>query len=140
MPIKLSIPTTTGEIPENYSELFAGSPAKLLSFIIDNLIIEGTIDDKFIASDEKPQGADKIKLWIKTSWPYGIGKLLDGEWGMDFGMCGYPVNTPFLHKKITTLKEGLRELTSTELTDYGISETSVDAKNRMFWYLFEPSL
>jgi len=110
----------------------------LLSFIAKYLI--GTIDqsklDKVIISDEKPRGADKSKIWVKTSWPFGLGFLANGEWQIIY--TDYPQNTPFLSKEIYPLRDFLRKLSSDDLVAYGITDTKPDAKDRMYWYIFEP--
>lgn len=91
-----------------------------------------------IISEDVPTPEDRSKIWIKTSAPYGIGILIEGEYQMDYGMQGYPVGTPFLHSSISPLIEGLTKLTSQEITDYGLTDTVSGAKKRMSWYLFIP--
>ena len=97
-----------------------------------------TINDNIIKSDKKPLASDRGKLWIKTSWPYAVVALIDGEYKADYGISGLVQGIPFLHAEFNPPLEYIRILDSTELTDYGITDTKVDAAKRMRWYIFEP--
>lgn len=123
---------------ESWSGL-CNSPNDLLGFIIER--IYGKIDTSFndiILSDKKPEGEDRKKIWIKTTEPYAIGVLIDGEWRLDYGLSGYPENIPFLHKEINLLVDGLIMLESADITKYGLTDTVEGATDRMRWYLFTP--
>ena len=113
-------------------------PKQLLQFILANTIFETDIENKIIIKDNLPVGEEKRSLWVKTSWPYAVGMLIDGEYQMDYGMCGFPVNTPFLHSKISLFKDGVRQLGDGDCSDFGINNTITTASKRMFWYIFEP--
>jgi hypothetical protein len=134
----------TGEVNndiEPFPTTFKGlcdSPLSLLSFILKSIVFSVDVENKIIIQEEKPTGADKKLLWIKTSWPYGIGMMIEGEYKMDYGMCGFPVNTPFLHASIAQSYDGLKKLTDSELGEFGIAPTTGTSANKMFWYLLTP--
>lgn len=113
-------------------------PLALLNYILSNIIFEADVENNIIIKEDKPKGEEKRRLWVKTSWPYALGMLIDGEYQMDYGMTGYPVNIPFLHAPFDYLREGVRALGDGDLADYGIGNTVVTAENRMLWYIFEP--
>ena len=125
------------EINDSFKGLCEG-PKQLLTCILEHIIFESDIETNVIIKDSIPNGIEKRSLWVKNSWPYGIGMLIDGEYRMDYGMSGYPVNIPFLHSTISPIPEGLRQLSDGDLADYGIANTTTTAYNRLFWYLFEP--
>lgn len=114
------------------------SPLNLLNFILSSVLFTVETNDNIIIKEDRPTGADKKLFWVKTSWPYGIGMMIDGDYKIDYGMCGYPINTPFLFSALDVLPSGLRKLTSNEITSFGIQDTVVSASDRMFWYLFTP--
>lgn len=98
--------------------------------IFENIIISSTI----------PSSDNRSKVWIKTSWPYGIGIIADGEYKMDYGMSGFPVNIPFLHKEIVTKPAYVEQIGSITMKEYGIEDfqTKEGASKRMLWYMFNP--
>jgi hypothetical protein len=120
----------------NDPQLFMQEIAKRLFVKIDldtfsqNIIISGSI----------PQSKDRGKIWVKTSWPYGIGFVANGEYQMDYAFTGYPVNTPFLSREITPSPQYVSLLGDIQLREYGMEDmqTKPGAKNRMFWYIFQP--
>lgn len=93
-----------------------------------------------VKNDNVPEPSDRSKIWIKTSWPYGIGIVIDGTYKMDWGLSEYPVDTPFLRKEsdMEPLKEFVRQLTSDEIANYGLTNTSGSHKDKMKWFIFEP--
>ena len=131
--------TIVKDIEPSDIKLLCESPQTILNFILNNIIFETEDTGNFIIKEKKPVGDEKKLFWIKNSFPYGIGMLIDGEYRMDFGMSGYPVNSPFLHAPIGDLKEGLRQLSGAEITSYGIPDTTAGASARMLWYIFEPT-
>ena len=132
------IPTISEDIniPENFKGL-CDSPRSLLNYIASSLLFTVPDVDNIYIGEKAPKGKDRGKIWIKTTFPYGIGKLLDGEWRIDYGMFGYPVNTPFLHKKLSVLPEGMKELSDADLDTYGIPKSTSTSTDKMFWYLLE---
>lgn len=124
----------------NIPDSFAGmcdSPRELLNFLANSLIFKFPIGDNIFINDRAPKGEDRGKIWLKTSFPYGIGRLIDGQWRIDYGLCGYPVDTPFLHKSIDVKPEGLKELSDADLTKYGIPKSDSTSIDKMKWYLLE---
>lgn len=100
------------------------------NLLAENVVISGTI----------PQSVDRGKIWFKTSWPYAIGFLANGEYQMDYGVTGLPKNIPFLHKAFDPTPAHVKQLGDIELDQYGMKElqTKSTAKKRMYWYIFEP--
>lgn len=98
------------------------------------------ISDNTIISPSIPGAGDRSKLWIKTSWPYGVGFIANGEYQMDYGASGYPVGIPFLHQSISPKPAYVTELGDLKLKEFGMEEmqTKTTATKRMFWYIFEP--
>lgn len=115
------------------------TPQILLTEIAKRLVAVGSfIDANVIASDKVPVASDRRKIWIKTSWPYGIGVVIGGSYQMDYGMTGMVPFTPFLHAEFDPTPGNVRMLSDTEINNFGITNTSSDAPNRMRWYIFEP--
>src|SRR5687768_16865658 len=68
--------------------------------IASRLVVEADeISDTVVQSDKVPSAKDRLKIWVKTSWPFGIGVLIEGGYQMDYGLSGYPVRIPFLKLK-----------------------------------------
>lgn len=126
------------DIPSTFKKV-CDDPKSLLTFIISHIQFKlpDGVKSIFVVSDQIPKGEDRGKLWIKTSFPYGIGMLIDGIWRMDYGMSGYPVGMPFLHKAISPLLEGMTELSNADVEKYGLTNTTNTATERMLWYLIE---
>lgn len=115
------------------------TPQTLLTEIAKRLVAVGTLQDtNLIISDKVPTSKERRKIWIKTSWPYGIGYVIEGSYQMDYGMTGLPVNIPFLHTEFQNTLGFVRILSSSELEGYGIADTNTSAPNRMRWYIFQP--
>ena len=98
------------------------------------------ISENIIISPNIPSAENRSKLWVKTSWPYGVGFLANGEYQMDYGASGFPVKIPFLHKNILPKPAYVTEVGTLKLKEFGMEsmETNSEAPNRMFWYIFEP--
>lgn len=137
IPVTAEINKEIEPVPQSFKDICDG-PSQLLAFIIKYLSFSADITNNYIKSENAPTGENKKHIWIKTSWPYGIGAYIDGEWKMDYGMSGYPINMPFLHSTIADLRVGLRALTDAEVTAYGINNTAATATNRLYWYIFNP--
>lgn len=120
-------------------EKYEKDPLLLFQDFASLFAVQGnTVNDNIIKSDKKPLASDRGKLWVKTSWPYAIVSLIDGEYKADYGISGLVPNTPFLHAEFAPAKDYIRILDATELTDYGITDTKQDASQRMRWHIFEP--
>lgn len=116
-------------------------PTTFLKEIADRLVLSQDLDiDKVIVSDNVPSPADRGKLWVKTSWPYALGVMIDGSFRMDYGLSGFPVNTPFLALPsiMEPLKGNVAKLSDTDITNYGLTNTTVGASNRLRYYIFSP--
>lgn len=117
-------------------------PDSLVDAILERTYIEKEENfDNIVFSDKVPGASERSKIWFKTSWPYAFGKVMDGAYQMDYGMSQYPVGIPFVSKTIDPLREGLRELSSAEVKEYGMrtlktedGEVVTTAK----YYIFEP--
>lgn len=97
------------------------------------------IGSNIVISPTIPLSKDRSKVWVKTSWPYGFGIVADGVYKMDYGMSGFPVSIPFLHKQFTVKPAYVEEIGSLALAEYGMKNIdTVDAKNRFLWYIFNP--
>jgi hypothetical protein len=120
----------------NDPTIFLQEISKRLFVKIDS----NTLSQNIVISQSIPQAKDRGKLWIKTSWPYGLGFIANGEYQMDYSFTGYPVNIPFLHLPINPIPQYVRELGSLLLKEYGMEalETNANAKSPMKWYIFEP--
>lgn len=127
---------------QNWASL-CKDPITFLTEVATRLVAFGTFStDVIIISDKIPAATDRRKFWIKTSWPYGMGFVVEGVYQMDYGMSQYPVRTPFmkLPSDIDPLPGFVREIDSSEILQYGIppirdKETTT---NPMKWYIFEP--
>lgn len=126
------------EIPSSFKRV-CDEPKSLLAFIARYLFIElpSEVKSLFVISEKTPHGEDRSKIWIKTSFPYGIGKMIDGEWKMDYGLSGYPVGMPFIHSSISPLLEGMRELSNADITNYGLPPLSSSSSEKMYWYMID---
>lgn len=93
-----------------------------------------------IKSDNIPEPVDRGKIWIKTSWPYAIGVVIDGTYKMDWGLSGYPANMPFLWKesKMSPVPGNIHKLTTDEITAFGIVDTTGTDPEKLSWFIFEP--
>ena len=117
------------------------SPAVFFNEIAKRLYVDvdvNSIGSNVIISPSIPKAEDRGKLWIKTSWPYGIGIVSNGEYNMDYGMCGYPVNVPFLHKEISVKPSHLEVIGSVTLDEYGMKDLDTKGTGRFLWYMFTP--
>jgi hypothetical protein len=130
---------------ENEScSLMPKSRRELLELVASNLYfeIDQTEDAKIYVSDNIPPPEKRGSIWIKTSYPYGIGILGDGEWRMDYGMNNFPVGTPFLFNpaEYPAIPGGIRIFSSTDLEKMGIADTETGSAvtNRHRWAIFEP--
>lgn len=119
------------------------NPDVFLTEIATRLVAFGSFDpDSIIISENVPSSSDRTKIWIKTSFPYGIGFLIEGSYKMDYGLSGLPVKVPFLalatDERLDPLPARTRILSSSEISDYGIPKISDKATNPMSWFIFEP--
>lgn len=122
-------------------ETFCESPDALFKEFASRFAVDaGDLNTvSIIKSTNIPGPENRSKLWIKTSWPYGIGVAIGGVYQMDWGLSGYPANTPFLHAEITDIPgPELIKIPDSDLVSYGITNTVPGAEDRMFWYLFTP--
>jgi hypothetical protein len=137
--IELRLEEKNSAEPIDSWESLCKDPSTFLNELTRRLIAVGNISfPGLVISDDVPPASDRGKVWIKTSWPYGIGKTIEGSYKMDYGMSGYPVGIPFLKEEIRPLKTGLSQLTPNQLNEYGIQNTSDNATKRMRWYIFNP--
>lgn len=95
-----------------------------------------------VISSSLPKEEDRGKLWVKTSWPYGIGFVANGEYQMDYGPSGLVQNTPFLHREFNPTPQYVSRLGDLQLDRYGMKNlnTEQDTPERMYWYIFEPPI
>lgn len=115
-----------------------------VSEIAARLVVDADeVSDTTIASDKVPGAGDRTKIWIKTSWPFGIGVLIEGQYQMDYGMSQYPVRIPFLklESEMTTLRDRVRKLSTEEIEAFGLPklQTGTDVTNPVAYYIFEPN-
>jgi hypothetical protein len=97
------------------------------------------LSQNIIISPSIPTAENRGKLWIKTSWPYGIGIVANGEYVMDYGMSGFPVNIPFLHKQMNVKPEYVSVIGSIDLESYGMKDIDTkDSSKRFLWHIFSP--
>lgn len=117
-------------------------PTSFLNEIASRLGLEFDIlFESVIISEKVPEASDRKKLWVKTSWPYGIGKLIDGRFQMDYGMSGMLPNIPFQASvaNFDPPKDFVRKLSDVEMKEFGLFNAADDkAVKRMPWYIFEP--
>lgn len=123
---------------ESWESLFK-DPQSFFEEVASRLMLSYDIDfNGVVISDKKPTTADRGKIWVKTSWPYAIGKLIGGSWQMDYGMSGFNPNIPF-QALTDPLKDKVRKLSDTEIKEYGLYRADKEkAANRLDWYIFEP--
>lgn len=120
-------------------EDYAADPLKLFADFARFFAVQASsVNDNIIRSNDVPLAKDRNKLWIKTSWPYGIGALIDGVYKMNYAINGYPVGVPFMAYPIVPAQDYIREMGAQELQDAGITDTKSDAVKRMKWYIFQP--
>lgn len=132
------------EIEESWPK-FLNCPSILFKYIADHFFVSIKDTDLpigVIISDDVPSGSNRRKLWMKTSWPYGMGFLIEGQYRIDYGITGFPVNIPFLHKEIEPAYDYVNKLTEEEILTYGLSNMkpsdSDDYTQIMHWYIFNP--
>lgn len=109
-------------------------------FVVDATELKSTIP--LIRSSTRPSADQRNAIWIKTSWPYGIGVFIDGAYQMDWGLSGYPENQPFLMKPAdigATLPGNVTKLSDAQITEFGLTKTTGEHANKMEWYLFTPA-
>lgn len=96
---------------------------------------------QFIFTNNVPGPEDRDKVWVKLTEPYAVGYFINGEYQMDYGMMGFPVNSPFLYDPAIVERniEGLQEISGTQLIKYGITDTKSGADERLHWFIFKPS-
>lgn len=124
-------------------EQFCSDPIKLFEEFANRYIVDANALKSSVAAvknDNIPEPVDRGKIWIKTSWPYAIGVVIDGKYKMDWGLSGYPANTPFLWKEanISPVPGFIHKLTSDEIAAYGIADTTGSDEEKLSWYIFEP--
>ncbi len=116
-------------------------PTTFLSEIASRLALSyDIVFESIVISEKVPEPSDRSKLWVKTSWPYGVGKLIEGKFQMDYGMSGMMPNIPFQANDETfQVRDYVRKLSDEEVRNYGLYAADKEkAKNRMSWYIFEP--
>ncbi len=114
-------------------------PESFFEEVARRLALSYEIDFKgIVISDKPPASIDRSKLWVKTSWPYGVGKIIGGSYQMDYGMSGFNPNIPFQALE-DPLKEKVRKLSDAEIKEYGLYRADeTKAISRLDWYIFEP--
>ena len=104
--------------------------------------VEGSSNtDNFYISETKPPPDKRSSIWVKTSFPFGIGIIADGMWAMDYGLSGYNSGQIFLFNYKAAqgiIPGGVRLLTEDEITEYGITDTNNEKADRLRWAIFEP--
>lgn len=118
-------------------------PDTFLKEVANRLVAKGSYTpDGIIISDTVPSTANRRKLWIKTSQPYGIGFVVEGSYKMDYGMSGMVPDTPFLRVKtlMDPLPNNVRTISDSEATTLGLPKLQGDiATRQVAWYIFEPA-
>lgn len=122
----------------------AKNPETFIQELASRLMIETeTLQQSIIISDSTPKANDRRKIWIKTSWPYGIGMLIAGEFRMDYGMSGYPQNAPFLAKDsdMSSPPDNIRKISQEESENYGLPliRTAKIPSEQHSYYIFSPA-
>jgi hypothetical protein len=118
-------------------------PTTFISELASRLALSyDIISDSIVISEKVPEPSDRSKLWVKTSWPYGVGKLIEGKFQMDYGMSGMLPNIPF--QASATLfepaRDFVRKLSDVEVRDFGLYSADVTkATKKLSWYIFEPN-
>lgn len=129
---------------DSYQELCGDNVTEFLENLSKRLIVNVTTNnfDNIIISSKTPKAEDRNKIWIKTSFPYGIGFMVDEGYLMDYGLSQYPVRIPFmaLPEDMIPLKLGVSELSESEITQYGIPAIKNTATKPMKWYIFKPEV
>lgn len=97
------------------------SPDDLLNYMAIRLGVDisqlDTINE-IIYSSIEPVGSDRRKLWLKTEGVPAIGIPFDNQYKM---IWQYPPNVPLLWVIQGVLPAGMRRLTVSELTRYGLT-------------------
>ena len=124
-------------------EEFCSDPLKLFKSFSEHFAVEAKIlqsSTPTYSSPDTPPPEERSKLWIKTSWPYGIGYLIGGEYQMDYGMSKYPVGIPFLERDInlTPAKDYITKMNADEIQQGGLWATGSSGVNKYNWYIFQP--
>jgi hypothetical protein len=118
-------------------------PTTFISEIASRLALSyDLVFESIVISEKVPEPSDRSKLWVKTSWPYGVGKLIEGKFQMDYGMSGMLPNIPFQASAdlFEPARDFVRKLSDVEVRDFGLySADSAKAINKMSWYIFEPN-
>lgn len=136
--LKLSV--LKGIEPSDTWQSLCKSPASFLQEIADRLGAEfSAVIGDVVLSSSPPDISLRDKVWIKTSPPYAIGKMIGGSYQMDYGMSGFNPNIPFQAKKFDPMPEGVRQLSSSEVKEFGLYDANDEkATKKMNWYIFEP--
>lgn len=138
---KLRIKDDAEPIP-NWQSL-CGSPEAFLTEVASRMVAVGEFNsDSIIISDTIPSTSNRRKIWIKTSFPYGIGYVIEGSYKMDYGMSGMPVNIPFIRQKtlMDPMPGSTRRITDSEATNLGLPKLQGEEANRsVSYYIFEPA-
>lgn len=110
------------------------SPYDLAVYIARLLTVEiSGIDENelFTVQPLEPTGSDRSKIWIKSEGVFGIGLPIGGSYYMIYQ---YVPNTPFLWVSSDQPPGGIRALTESELTKYGLTNPS----GAEYWVIFTP--
>ena len=142
----LALQVKSGVEPIDSWQSLCRDPNTFLTEVASRIIAVGTFStDTIVISDKTPAQTERRKIWIKTSFPYGIGFLIEGSYQMDYGMSQYPVNVPFLKKAsdMDPLPAYTREIPSSEITAFGLpklGDKATENTSRLYrYYIFEPS-
>jgi hypothetical protein len=145
MPLLLPLKALTPKEPESTWQEFCSNPMRLFEAFAERYVVDASqLKDSILSvkGDNVPEPADRAKIWIKTSWPYAIGVVIDGTYKMDWGLSEFPVNTPFLYlpSNMEPVPEFVHLLSSQEISDFGLTDTSTGggSDKRLRWYIFEP--
>lgn len=116
---------------------------EILKEIVSRISVktEGITDQSIYISETKPPPDKKSSVWIKTSFPVGIGIIADGVWAIDYGMSGFNRGQIFLFNFQAAqgiIPGGVRLLNETEIADFGLTDTDNNKANRLRWAIFEP--
>jgi len=139
----LPIVPIDGIEPEYTWEDYCQDPAKFLREFANNFTVKATAlagNSSLYQSQDIPPVTERDKIWVKTSWPYGIGIFIDGQYQMDYGASGMVPNTPFLSplSRFTPNPGNVNLMSDQQIADYGMQNTSGNPATRMRWWIFEP--
>lgn len=119
------------------------NPETFMNEVAARLLAVGNFSpDSIIISPTVPSNTNRLKIWIKTSFPYGIGYVIEGSYKMDYGMSGMPVDIPFIRKKtlMSPMPGNTRRITDAEATTMGLPKLQgEDATREVSYYIFEPA-